>query len=94
MDMPDLLLEGVSAALAAVPGVVAVVLGGSRATGAAHASSDTDIGLYFSEHAGFDVDRLRDVVGGLVDEPAAAQVTEVAVGDPGSLAAAGSRSTA
>jgi hypothetical protein len=91
MDMPDLLLEGVSAALAAVPGVVAVVLGGSRATGAAHASSDTDIGLYFSEHAGFDVDRLRDVVGGLVDEPAAAQVTEV--GGWGSWIVGGGRLT-
>jgi nucleotidyltransferase-like protein len=77
MDTPDPLLNRVSASVGAVPGVVAVVLGGSRATGAAHASSDTDIGLYFSERAGLDVDRLRDVVRGLVDEPAAAQVTEV-----------------
>jgi hypothetical protein len=77
MDTPDPLLERVSPALAVVPGVVAVVLGGSRATGAAHASSDTDIGLYFSERAGLDVERLRGVVKGLVDEPAAAQVTEV-----------------
>jgi len=77
MDLPDPLLNRVSASVGAVPGVVAVVLGGSRATGAAHASSDTDIGLYFSERAGLDVDRLRDVVRGLVDEPAAAQVTEV-----------------
>jgi hypothetical protein len=77
MDTPDSLLERVSPALAVVPGVVAVVLGGSRATGAAHASSDTDIGLYFSERARLDVERLRSVVKGLVDEPAAAQVTEV-----------------
>ena len=77
MDTPDPLLERVSPALAVVPGVVAVVLGGSRARGAAHASSDTDIGLYFSERAGLDVERLRGVVKGLVDEPAAAQVTEV-----------------
>ena len=77
MEMPDPLLERVLTALAAVPGVVSVVLGGSRAAGAAHASSDYDIGLYFREHAGLDVERLRDVVEGLVDEPAAAQVTEV-----------------
>ena len=77
METPDPLLERVSAALAAVPGVVAVALGGSRATGAAHASSDTDIGLYFSERAGLDVQRLLEVVKGLVDDPAAAQVTEV-----------------
>ena len=77
MDTPDPLLERVSPALAVVPGVVAVALGGSRATDAAHASSDYDIGLYFSERARFDVERLRGVVKGLVDEPAAAQLTEV-----------------
>jgi predicted nucleotidyltransferase len=77
MEMPDPLLERVLTALAAVPGVVSVVLGGSRAAGAAHASSDYDIGLYFSEHTGLDVERLRDVVRSLVDEAAAAQVTEV-----------------
>src|ERR1700722_20232870 len=77
MDTPDSLLERVSPALAVVPGVVAVSLGGSRATGAAHASSDYDIGLYFSERARLDVECLRTVVKGLVDEPAAAQVTEV-----------------
>ena len=77
METPDPLLDRISAALAAVPGVVAVALGGSRATGAAHASSDTDIGLYFSERAGLDVQRLLEVVKGLVDEPAAAHVTEV-----------------
>jgi predicted nucleotidyltransferase len=77
MEMPGPLLERVVPALAAVPGVVAVALGGSRATGAAHASSDTDIGVYFSERVGLDIERLRDVLRSLVDEPAAAQVTEV-----------------
>jgi hypothetical protein len=77
MDTSDPLLERVSAALAAVGGVVAVVLGGSRAGGAADASSDTDIGLYFSERAELDVERLRIVVRSLVDEPETAQVTEV-----------------
>jgi predicted nucleotidyltransferase len=77
MEAPDPLPERVSAALAAVPGVVSVVLGGSMAAGAAHASSDYDIGLYFNEHARLDVERLRDVVRSLVDQPAAAQVTEV-----------------
>ena len=77
METPDPLLDRISAALAAVPGVVAVALGGSRATGAAHASSDTDIGLYFSERAGLDVQRLLEVVKSLVDDPAAAHVTEV-----------------
>jgi hypothetical protein len=77
METSDPLLERVSAALVAVPGVVSVVLGGSRATGAAHASSDTDIGLYFHERAELDVERLLEIVKDLVDEPATAQVTEV-----------------
>ena len=37
------------------PGSSPSSLGGSRATGAAHASSDYDIGLYFSERVGLDV---------------------------------------
>ena len=49
METPDPLLERVLPVLAAVPGVAAVALGGSRATGAAHAGSDYDIGLYFNE---------------------------------------------
>lgn len=77
MEMADPLLARVSPALAAVPGAVAVALGGSRATGAAHASSDYDVGLYFSERVGLDAERLLEVVKGLVDEPDAARVTQV-----------------
>lgn len=77
METSDPFLERVSAALTAVPGVVAVTLGGSRATGAAHVASDYDIGLYFSERVGLDVRRLLEVVNGLVGDPAAAKVTEV-----------------
>jgi predicted nucleotidyltransferase len=58
------LLERVAPVLAAVPGVVAVVLGGSRASGAAHSASDTDIGLYFRERAGLDVRLLLEAVKG------------------------------
>ena len=77
METTDPLLERVLPVLAAVPGVAAVALGGSRATGAAQAASDYDIGLYFNETVGLDVPRLLEVVRGLVDEPAAAHVTEV-----------------
>jgi Nucleotidyltransferase domain len=69
--------ERVLPVLAAVPGVAAIALGGSRSRGAAHAGSDYDIGLYFSEAAGLDVDRLLAAVKGLVDDPSAATVTEV-----------------
>ena len=77
METPDPLLERVLPSLAAVPGVVAVALGGSRATGAAHAASDYDIGLYFSERAALDVGRLLEAAKGLVDDPTAAKVTGV-----------------
>ncbi len=39
-------VEYLAERLAAVPGVVAVTLGGSRAVGAAVAGSDWDFGLY------------------------------------------------
>jgi hypothetical protein len=77
METPDPFLERISATIAAVPGVVAVTLGGSRATGAEHPASDYDVGLYFSERAGLDVQRLVEVVKSLVDDSAAAKVTEV-----------------
>ena len=77
METPDPLLERLLPVVALVPGVVAVALGGSRATGAAHAGSDYDIGLYFSERAGLDVERLLEAAKSLVDDPAAARLTEV-----------------
>ncbi|XVX19167.1 nucleotidyltransferase domain-containing protein [Actinomycetota bacterium] len=40
-------LQQMADALAGVPGVVAVVLGGSRARGTHHAGSDVDLGLYY-----------------------------------------------
>jgi predicted nucleotidyltransferase len=76
-ETPDPLLQRVLPVLAEVPGVVAIALGGSRAMGIAHAASDYDIGLYFSEGAGLDVQRLLEAAKDLVDDPAAANVTEV-----------------
>ena len=76
-ETPNPLLERISPVLAAVPGVAAIVLGGSRASGAAHPASDTDIGLYFSERAGLDVGALLEAVKGQVDDPSAASITEV-----------------
>ena len=40
-------MEQLAARFAEIPGVEAVVLGGSRATGRAHAHSDWDFGLYY-----------------------------------------------
>jgi hypothetical protein len=77
VETADPLLERLAPALAAVPGVLAFALGGSRATGAAHAASDYDIGLYFGEGAQIDVARLLLVVQDLVDVPMTTAVTEV-----------------
>ena len=44
--------------LKAVPGIVGVVLGGSRARGTHYPGSDIDIGIYYDESAGFDVNEV------------------------------------
>ena len=45
--------------LAALPGVLAVTLGGSRATGTHGPASDWDFAVYYREH--FDPGDLRDI---------------------------------
>lgn len=48
-------------ALVDVPGIVAIVLGGSHARGTARADSDVDLGLYYREGAGLDIEAVRAV---------------------------------
>ncbi|MEY9883337.1 nucleotidyltransferase domain-containing protein [Bradyrhizobium sp. USDA 329] len=71
----DPLLTHLTSVLAEVSGVQAVVLGGSRARGSAHPSSDYDIGLYCSSAGPLDTDRLLTVVKEIADDPGAATVT-------------------
>ena len=73
----DPFLTRITPALADVPGIAAIVLGGSRARGSAHDGSDYDIGLYHADAAGLDTDRLREVVKAIVDEPDAVRVTPI-----------------
>ncbi|WP_050630919.1 nucleotidyltransferase domain-containing protein [Bradyrhizobium viridifuturi] len=73
----DPLLAHIIPVLAAVPGVAAIVLGGSRARGTAHDASDYDLGLYYRNGTALDIDRLRAAATGLVDDPAAVNVTPV-----------------
>ncbi len=54
----DVLLARLVRALGGVPGIRAVVLGGSRARGFASAHSDYDIGLYYEPDQPIDVGRL------------------------------------
>ncbi|WP_071392760.1 nucleotidyltransferase domain-containing protein [Bacillus tuaregi] len=51
-----------------VPGIVGVVLGGSRARGTNHPDSDIDIGIYYDESAGFNVNDVSKAATKLDDE--------------------------
>jgi predicted nucleotidyltransferase len=73
----DPLLARIVPLLADVPGVVAIVLGGSRARGTAGAASDYDIGLYYGPDAPLDTGALLAVAQSLVDAPGTAAVTPV-----------------
>lgn len=53
-------LPGIAARVQEVPGVLAVVLGGSRARGTHHPDSDVDLGLYYAADR-LDPDALQDV---------------------------------
>jgi hypothetical protein len=56
IDLPGLIAD-LAARLFELPGAVAVVLGGSRATGSERPDSDWDLGLYY--RGGFDPAKLR-----------------------------------
>ncbi|MBB4371799.1 hypothetical protein GGD63_004600 [Bradyrhizobium sp. cir1] len=73
----DPLLSHLTSAFAAVPGVSAIVLGGSRARGSAHATSDYDIGLYFSAESPLDTDRLLVAAKAIADDPDTTAVTAI-----------------
>ena len=73
----EALLRRLVAALAPVPGVEAIALGGSRARGTATAHSDYDIGLYYRANRPIDVAALGKVAAGLDDRGAAASVTPI-----------------
>ncbi|WP_438024057.1 nucleotidyltransferase domain-containing protein [Sorangium sp. So ce233] len=49
----------VAARLGTIPGVAAVVLGGSRSRGEAHADSDIDLGIYYEPERPPDLEALR-----------------------------------
>lgn len=73
----DPFVERLVCALDQVPGIDAIVLGGSRARGTAHDGSDYDIGLYFNERCPLDTQRLSAVASELADDPSATAVTSI-----------------
>ncbi|GAB2609218.1 hypothetical protein Aab01nite_23010 [Paractinoplanes abujensis] len=71
MSLSDARLAGIAAEVARVPGIVGVVLGGSRARGTHTPESDTDLGLYYRQP--LDLDQLGRVARALAGD--SAQVT-------------------
>jgi hypothetical protein len=63
------LVSSLAQRLGAVPGVLAVVLGGSYARGRAGPGSDIDLGLLYSEAAPFSVESVRELAGAVNDAP-------------------------
>ena len=59
------LLEQLVDQLSRVDGVVAIVLGGSYASGTQHATSDMDIGLYYREARPFSIADIRRIAEGV-----------------------------
>jgi Nucleotidyltransferase domain len=75
--MSDPILQCLAQNLAQVDGLTALVLGGSRARGTAHPSSDYDLGLYYEAGAPLDVEALRTAITPLVDDPSRTVLTDV-----------------
>jgi hypothetical protein len=74
VDLPNVpaakreLLEQLVEQLGAVPGMVALVLGGSYASGTAHAASDLDVGLYYGPERPFAINDIRRIAVGFATE--------------------------
>jgi len=62
------IIDKVKEELKGAPGIVGIVLGGSRARGTHHPTSDIDIGIYYDETAGFDVKEVGKIATKLDDE--------------------------
>lgn len=62
------IINKINEELKGVPGIVGVVLGGSRARGTHHPTSDIDIGIYYDESAGFNIDAIGRIATKLDDE--------------------------
>ncbi|MFT3679843.1 MAG: nucleotidyltransferase domain-containing protein [Ferruginibacter sp.] len=55
------LLDRIVDELKTIDNIKAIVLGGSYATGSASATSDLDVGIYYSQEKPFDIDAIRKI---------------------------------
>ena len=63
----DHIIEQITEELREIPGVIGVVLGGSRAKGTAKPDSDIDIGIYYDDTQGFKVEYFAKIAKRLYD---------------------------
>lgn len=75
--MTNPIIDRLVPVLAEVPGIAAIVLGGSRARGTAHPGSDYDIGLYYDPATPFEVPMLASAVARIADEGDAVELTPI-----------------
>jgi predicted nucleotidyltransferase len=75
-NSPMELAQRVATLLISVEGVVALVLGGSRARGEAYPNSDLDLGIYYHPECPPSLEALREVARGLDDRHTADAVTD------------------
>lgn len=73
----DEVLNMISKELESIPGVVGVVLGGSRARGTNHPNSDIDIGIYYDESKGFKVHEIGKITTRIDDEHRENRITSL-----------------
>jgi hypothetical protein len=73
----DPFLTRLTSTLARVPGIAAIVLGGSRGRGTAHEHSDYDIGLYYAAAEPLDTAALLAAAKSFADNPDVTSVTPV-----------------
>src|SRR5690554_1683151 len=62
------ILKRVSEELKDVPGIVGIVLGGSRARGTNSPTADIDIGIYYDESARFNTEEVSKIATQLDDD--------------------------
>ena len=53
--MVENILNQITRELEGIPGIIGIVLGGSRARGTNHEKSDIDIGIYYDDTERFDI---------------------------------------
>lgn len=73
----DEIVQHITNALNGLPGIVGIVLGGSRARGNHGPTSDIDIGLYYDMSLGFNIEDINRIASKLDDEQREGLVTSI-----------------